>query len=75
MGLLTKLLEAIQGPPKEILRYREALWLGHEYMQNKAENTARKYLNQLIDMGILELRSIQGHNYYLNLELYRILGE
>lgn len=39
------------------------------------ENTARKYLNQLTDMGILEKRSIQGHHYYLNLELYRILGE
>jgi Fic family protein len=39
------------------------------------ENTARKYLNQLTNMGILEKRTIQGHHYYLNLELYRILGE
>lgn len=39
------------------------------------ENTARKYLNQLSNMGILEKRTIQGHHYYLNLELYRILGE
>lgn len=40
-----------------------------------AENTAKKYLNQLIAMGILERRTIQGNHYYLNLELYRILGE
>ncbi|GAA4429541.1 Fic family protein [Pontibacter saemangeumensis] len=39
------------------------------------ENTARKYLNQLAAMGILERRTMQGHHYYLNLELYRILGE
>lgn len=40
-----------------------------------AENTAKKYLNQLVAMGILERRTIQGNHYYLNLELYRILGE
>eukprot|EP01132_Coremiostelium_polycephalum_P023148 gene23148-27512_t len=40
-----------------------------------AENTARKYLDQLSAMGILEKRTIQGNNYYLNLELYRILSE
>lgn len=40
-----------------------------------AENTARKYLEQLIDLGVLEKRIIQGNNYYLNLELYRILAE
>jgi hypothetical protein len=40
-----------------------------------AENTAKKYLNQLVDMSILERRVIQGNHYYLNLELYRILGE
>ncbi len=40
-----------------------------------AENTARSYLNQLADMGVLEKRTIQGHHYYLNLELYRILAE
>ncbi|MEK6477478.1 Fic family protein [Catalinimonas sp. 4WD22] len=40
-----------------------------------AENTARNYLNQLGDMGILEKKSIEGHHYYLNLELYRILAE
>lgn len=39
------------------------------------ENTARKYLNQLVDMRILEKRSISGHHYYLNLELHRILSE
>lgn len=39
-----------------------------------AENTARRYLDNLVKMGILELRVIKGNNYYLNLELYRILG-
>jgi Fic family protein len=40
-----------------------------------AEKTARKYLNQLCDMQVLELKSIEGKHYYLNLELYRILSE
>lgn len=40
-----------------------------------AENTARKYLDELTGMGILEKRMIQGNSYYLNLELYRILSE
>ncbi len=39
-----------------------------------AENTARQYLNQLVDLGICEKREISGGHYYLNLELYRILG-
>ncbi|MEQ9465962.1 MAG: Fic/DOC family N-terminal domain-containing protein [Ekhidna sp.] len=40
-----------------------------------AENTARNYLNELVELGILEKRTISGHHYYLNLELYRILSE
>lgn len=40
-----------------------------------AENTARKYLDLLSEMGILEKRMIQGNSYYLNLELHRILSE
>lgn len=40
-----------------------------------AENTAKKYLNQLVELGVLQRRVIQGNHYYLNLELYRILGE
>lgn len=40
-----------------------------------AENTARKYLDHLTGMGILEKRRLQGNSYYLNLELYRILSE
>ena len=40
-----------------------------------AENTARNYLNELVDLGVLEKRTISGHHYYLNLELYRILSE
>ncbi|WP_338092184.1 hypothetical protein [Solitalea lacus] len=43
--------------------------------QYYAENTARKYLNELSGMGILEKRMISGSAYYLNLELYRILSE
>jgi Fic family protein len=40
-----------------------------------AEKTARNYLNQLSEMGILSRRTIEGAHYYLNLELYRILSE
>ncbi|SMD42406.1 Fic family protein [Aquiflexum balticum DSM 16537] len=40
-----------------------------------AENTARQYLNQIAEMGIVERREISGGHYYMNLELYRILGE
>ncbi len=40
-----------------------------------AENTARQYLNQLADMGIVKRREISGGHYYMNLELYRILGQ
>ena len=40
-----------------------------------AENTARKNLNILVQMGILELKIIQGSHYYLNLELHRIISE
>ncbi len=39
-----------------------------------AENTARRYLEQLTDMGILERREVGRGFYYLNLELYRILS-
>ena len=40
-----------------------------------AENTARDYLNRLCDMQVLEKKEIEGHRYYLNRELYRILSE
>lgn len=40
-----------------------------------AEGTARNYLNRLCELSILEKRTISGHHYYLNLELYRILSE
>lgn len=40
-----------------------------------AENTSRKYLDKLVEMGVLEKRTIGAANYYLNLELYRILSE
>jgi Fic family protein len=40
-----------------------------------SENTARDYLNRLCEMQILEKKEIEGHHYYLNLELYRILSE
>jgi Fic family protein len=39
-----------------------------------AENTAREYLNKLCDLQVLEKKEIDGHHYYLNLELYRILS-
>lgn len=40
-----------------------------------AENTARDYLNKLAELQVLEKRTIRGHHYYLNLELYHILAE
>ncbi|MFY0688714.1 MAG: Fic family protein [Cyclobacteriaceae bacterium] len=40
-----------------------------------AENTARNYLNELAEIGVVEKRKIQGHHYYLNQELYRILSD
>ncbi len=40
-----------------------------------AENTARNYLNELCDLRILEKKTLSGHHYYLNMELYRILSE
>ncbi|MEM6843384.1 MAG: Fic family protein [Bacteroidota bacterium] len=40
-----------------------------------AENTARSYLNQLTELGVLDKRTIQGHHYYLNIDLYNILSE
>jgi len=40
-----------------------------------AENTAREYLNKLCDLRVLEKKEMEGHHYYLNLELYRILSE
>lgn len=40
-----------------------------------AENTARDYLNKLCEMQVLEKKEIEGHHYYLNYELYRILSE
>jgi Fic family protein len=40
-----------------------------------AENTARKYLDLLTGMGVLEKRTVGKGHYFLNLELYRILSE
>jgi Fic family protein len=40
-----------------------------------AENTSRKYLDKLVELGVLEKRTMNGSHYYLNMELYRILSE
>ncbi|MFW0718337.1 hypothetical protein [Pedobacter sp. N23S346] len=40
-----------------------------------AENTARKYLEQLVKMAVLEKRIVGKRHYYLNPELYRILSD
>ena len=40
-----------------------------------SENTAREYLNKLCDMQVLEKKVMEGHHYYLNLELYCSLSE
>ncbi|MDZ7716176.1 MAG: Fic family protein [Balneolaceae bacterium] len=39
-----------------------------------AENTARNYLNELAEMGVLEKRQIKGRHYYQNRELEQILS-
>lgn len=43
--------------------------------QYYSENTAWKYLDNLVNIGILENRMISGSAYHLKLELYRILSE
>ena len=40
-----------------------------------SEATGREYLNILNDLKIVEKKTIEGHHYYLNKELYRILSE
>ena len=40
-----------------------------------SENTARKYLEELVKLKVLQKRVISGKHYYLNLELYGILGD
>jgi Fic family protein len=40
-----------------------------------AEKTARKYLNDLCEMQVLEKKVLEGKHYYLNIELYRILSD
>jgi len=39
-----------------------------------AENTARNYLNELVEMDVLEKKEIKGRHYYLNRELQNILS-
>lgn len=39
-----------------------------------AENTARNYLNELAEMGVLEKKEIKGRHYYQNHELEQILS-
>jgi Fic family protein len=38
-------------------------------------NTASKYLNQLVDIGVLTKHKLGKDNYYLNNELYALLSE
>lgn len=40
-----------------------------------ALNTARDYLNKLVELQVLEKKIVQGNHYYLNRELYSILEE
>jgi Fic family protein len=40
-----------------------------------AENTARDYLNKLCEIQVLEKKEIDGHHYYQNKELYKILSQ
>lgn len=40
-----------------------------------AENTSRDYLNRLCELQVMEKKELDGHHYYLNMELHRILSE
>jgi Fic family protein len=40
-----------------------------------AENTARDYLNRLVELEVLERKTVGSNHYYLNRELYTILAE
>ncbi|WP_240543815.1 Fic family protein [Spirosoma foliorum] len=40
-----------------------------------SENTARDYLNKLVDVGVVERKTVGGHHYFINRELYSILAE
>ena len=40
-----------------------------------SENTARNYLGRLCSLGVLEQKIIQGHHFYLNIDLQRILSQ
>ncbi len=37
-------------------------------------NTARKYLNQLVDIGLLSKHKLGKDNYYLNNDLFKLLS-
>lgn len=39
-----------------------------------AENTARNYLNELVEINMLKKRQLKGRHYYVNLELEQILS-
>ncbi len=60
------ILEAIFAQP-----YIKAIHIVNEKI--KSRNTARKYLDQLCDIGVLELRHIGNENVYINNDLVRIL--
>jgi Fic family protein len=40
-----------------------------------AENTARDYLNRLVELEVLECKTIGGNHYFINRDLYSILAE
>ncbi|GAB3641562.1 Fic family protein [Spirosoma arcticum] len=40
-----------------------------------SENTARDYLNKLVELEILERKIVGGNHYFVNRELYAILAE
>nr|WKN37597.1 Fic family protein [Tunicatimonas sp. TK19036] len=69
---------SIQRPERmvELLFVQPYSTVKHFTSQNiYAENTARNYLNQLTELGVLDKRTVQGHHYYLNIDLYNILSE
>lgn len=38
-----------------------------------AENTTRQYLNQLSNIGILQKKQLEGHHFYVNKALQKVI--
>jgi Fic family protein len=66
-----QLLQAVRGHNANSQSWEA--WL--LFMLNIHRNTASKYINKLVDIGVLTKRKLGKENYYLNNELYALLSE